>query len=220
MYCGVNDFQHAEQQTTIYSSVYHGGNGFYITPENLLQACVIFTARRIERPTWINDRDQFYQPNSTLSDEFINDCLIWTIFNRCQRTASTNELQWNDEVWPIVSHFVPYTEDEVNAPDRFESDFMVQFMSDRSFSKEACKVLEEGKKLWKAYFSYTDVRAVRDEFKLDRSDVSWFQVRKAIEKRNSSGDTSPVSFDDFEKSYEILSDKLKPIVYDYGFIRA
>ncbi len=220
MYCGVNDFQHAEQQTTIYSSVYHGGNGFYITPENLLQACIIFTARRIERPTWINDRDQFYQPNSILSDEFSNDCLIWTIFNRCQRTASTNELEWNDRKWSIVSHFIPYSEDEVNAPDRFESDFMVQFMSGREFSKEACKVLEEGKKLWQAYFSYTDVRSVRDEFKLDRSDVSWFQVRKALEKRNSSGDTTPVSFDDFERAYGTLSSKLKPIVYDYEFIRA
>jgi hypothetical protein len=59
MYCGVNDLQHAEQQTVIYSSVYGGGNGFYITPDNLWKAAVIFSVRRLIKPTWLNDRISF-----------------------------------------------------------------------------------------------------------------------------------------------------------------
>jgi hypothetical protein len=220
MYCGVNDLQHAEQQTIIYSSVYGGGNGFYITPENLWQAAVIFSVRRLVAPTWLNDRDQFLQPSESLSDEFINDCLIWMLFNRCQRTASANGIEWNNREWSLVSHFIPYTEDEVNSPDRFESDFMVQYLSDKTLSGEAETVMKEGKKLWQAYFEHTDVRTVRDEFMLNRSDVGWYQVRRALDARNSSGDIVPISFKNFETAYLALTEKLRPQVYELGFLKA
>jgi hypothetical protein len=219
MYCGVNDLQHAEQQTVIYSSVYGGGNGFYITPDNLWQASIIFSVRRLIKPTWLNDRDQFLQPTKSLSEEFINDCLVWMLFNRCQRTASANDLEWNDQKWTMINHFIPFTEIEVGATDRFDSDFMNQYMADKEFSQESKDVLEFGKKLWQAYFSQTDIRAVRDELKLNRPDVGWFQVRRALEHRNNSGENIIVSFDKFELSYDILTDKLRPQVYDYGFLR-
>lgn len=41
-----------------------------------------------------------------------------------------------------------YTEAEVNAPDRFESDFMVQYLADKELSKEAKAVLDAGRPLW------------------------------------------------------------------------
>lgn len=219
MYCGVNDLQHAEQQTVIYSSVYGGGNGFYITQENLWQAAIIFAVRRLVKPTWLNDRDQFLQPTTLLSEEFKSDCLIWTLFNRCQRTAGANDLEWNGKKWSIVNHFIPFAESEVGSPDRFESDFMVQYLADKELSFEAKAVLDAGRELWKAYFSATDVYQVRDELKLNRPDVGWYQVRKALEARNSSGDFVPVSFDEFKKSYEKLSDKLQPQVFELGFLR-
>ena len=125
-----NDLQNAIQ-TGLFSSVHSIGHkgGFYVTSENLWQAAVIFSVRRLIKPTWINDRDQFLQPTELLSDEFKNDCLIWMLFNGSNLTASANDLEWNGKKWSIVNHFIPYTEEEVNAPDRFESDFMVQYLS-------------------------------------------------------------------------------------------
>ena len=219
MYCGVNDLQHAEQQTVIYSSPYGGGNGFYINNENLWQASVVFSVRRLVKPTWLNDRDQFLQPSEPLCEEFKNDCLVWMLFNRCQRTASANDLEWNGKKWNIVNHFIPFTETDVNSFGRFESDFMVQYMADKTFSTESYLVLDEGKKLWQAYFAQTDVRAVRDEFKLNRPDVGWYQIRKALQARNSSGDFAPVSFKSFETSYKNLTEKLEPLVYELGFLK-
>jgi hypothetical protein len=219
MYCGVNDLQHAEQQTVIYSSPYGGGNGFYITPENLWQSAIVFSVRRLVKPTWVNDRDQFLQPTEALTEEFKNDCLIWMLFNRCQRTAGANDLEWNDKTWSIVNHFIPFTEEEVGAPERFESEFMVQYLQDKKLSKEAKAVLVEGKKLWQAYFAHTDVRAVRDELKLNRPDVGWYQVRNALKKRNESGDFPPVSFKSFEEAYKVLTEKLQPMVYELGFLK-
>lgn len=38
-----------------------------------------------------------------------------------------------------------------------ESDSMVQYLKKKKLSKEAKAVLNEGRELWKAYFSHTDV---------------------------------------------------------------
>ena len=219
MYCGVNDLQHAEQQTIIFSSPYGGGNGFYINKENLWQAAIIFSVRRLVLPTWLNDRDQFLQPTKPLTDEFKSDCLIWMLFNRCQRTASANDLEWNGKRWSIVNHFIPYTEEDVNSPERFESDFMVQYLVDKALSTEAQMVLDEGKKLWKAYFEHTDVKSLRNELKLNRADVGWYQIRKALQARNQSGDYAPVNFLPFEEAYMALTEKLRPLVYELGFLK-
>jgi hypothetical protein len=219
MYCGKNDMQHAEQQTVLFSSAYGQGDGFYLTPDNLWQAAVVFAMRRAIRPTWLNDRDQFLQPTQPLTEAFKTDCLIWMLFNRCNRTAGADGLEWNGRTWSLVNHFIPFTEAEVDAPDRFESDFMVQYLADKSLSPEAQAVLGAGRALWKAYFSHIDVRNVRDEFKLNRPDVGWYQIRNALKKRNESGDTVPVSFAPFEAAYSALSDKLRPQVFELGFLR-
>ena len=131
LYASNNDLQHAGQETLITSSIFTGGNGggLYITTENLWQAAIVFTIRRVVKPTWLNDRDQFLQPTAALADEFKTDCLLWMLFNGSNLTASANGLEWNNQTWSIVNHFIPFTEAEVNAPARFESDFMVQYLA-------------------------------------------------------------------------------------------
>jgi len=219
MLSGGNDLQHSGIQTVIFSSGYGSARGYFIKPENLWKISIVFSVRRLVKSNWLNDRDQFLQPTELLTDEFKNDCLVWMLFNGSNLTASANDLEWNDKKWSIVNHFIPYTEEEVHAPDRFESDFMVQYMADKIFSAEANKVLQEGKKVWQAYFENTDVHTVREELKLNRPDVGWYQIRKALQARNASGDFAEVSFKNFEAAYKILTEKLQPMVYALGFLR-
>ena len=227
MCTGTNDLQNAASYTFILSSVAGRGNGLFVTPENLWKCAVLFTVQKIIPHTWINHNDQFLQPNSELSDEFKSDCLVWMLFNGKNLTAGADNLVWDNREWSITNHFIPYTEDEVNAPDRFESDFMVRYIekqphlsgTDSPFSPEARAVLEEGKKLWRAYFSATDERTVRDKYKLNRSDAGWYQIRGALKARSESGDFPPVSFSAFETAYRTLTEKLRPLVFKYGFLR-
>ena len=213
-----NDMQHANQ-TAFISSGFGDGHGVFINPENLWKGAVVFSVRRLIKPTWLNDRDQFLQPTEPLTEEFKNDCLIWMLFNGSNLTASANDLEWNNQKWSIVNHFIPFTEAEVNAPARFESDFMVQYLSNKALSAEASEVRLAGLVLWQAYFANTDVRNVRDEFKLNRPDVGWYQIRNALKARNTSGDFSPVDFSAFESAYKALGDKLRPQVYELGFLK-
>lgn len=217
-WCNGNDLQQANQ-TVILSSVFSAGNGFYIVSENLWKIAVMFTVRRIVIKNWLNDRDQFLQPSKELSDEFKNDCLIWMLFNGSNLTASADNLEWNNQKWSIVNHFIPFTETEVNAPDRFESDFMVQYMADKTFSEEALDVLEKGKEIWKKYFEIDFNYAIRDEIKLNRADVGWYQIRQAIKRYNENGENVPVKFDAFENAYAVLTEKLRPQVYSYEFLK-
>ena len=227
MCTGTNDLQNAASYTFILSSVAGRGNGLFVTPENLWKCAVLFTVQKIIPHTWINHNDQFLQPNSELSDEFKSDCLVWMLFNGKNLTAGADNLVWDNREWSITNHFIPYTEDEVNAPDRFESDFMVRYIeklpklsgTDSPFSFEARAVLEEGKKLWRAYFSATDERTVRDKYKLNRSDAGWYQIRGALKSRSESGDFPPVSFTAFETAYRTLTEKLRPLVFKYDFLR-
>lgn len=219
MICKGSDLQNAATQTALLSSGYCSAGGFLVTDKNLWQASIVFTVRRVIKQTWINDRDQFLQPTSPLSDEFKNDCLIWMLFNGSNLTAGANDLEWNNKKWSLVNHFIPYTEAEVGAPDRFESDFRVRYLMDKTLSTEAQAVLDAGRNLWQAYFSHVDVRAVRDELKLNRPDVGWYQIRNALKARNASGDAVPVSFAAFESAYQALSEKLRPQVFELGFLR-
>jgi hypothetical protein len=218
LWCNSNDIQQAAR-TALFSSGFNGGHGIFVNPENLWQAAIVFSVRRLIKPTWLNDRDQFLQPTQPLTDEFQNDCLIWMLFHGSNLTASANELEWNGKQWSIVNHFIPFTESEVNATGRFESDFMVQYLKNKQLSKEASAVLNAGRELWKVYFSHKDGRTAREELKLNRPDVGWYQVRHALKRRNDRGDFKHVDFNPFEEVYKIFTEKLQPQVFELGFIR-
>jgi hypothetical protein len=242
-----NMLQNASTLTALFSSGFGSAGAFFVTDKNLWQAAIVFAVRRLVKPTWLNDRDQFLQPSQPLPDEFKSDCLIWMLFNGSNLAASANDLEWNGKKWSLVNHFIPYTEAEVGAPDRFESDFMVQYLAglpllerritpgqttrgqaaknassdlrESPLSVEAQAVLDAGRTLWQTYFAHTDVRTVRDELKLNRPDVGWYQIRNALKARNASGDTVPVDFTAFSNAYQALSDKLQPQVFELGFLR-
>ena len=217
LYASNNALQHAGGETLIASSIYTGGNGggLYVTEDNLWQVVVVFTVRRLIRPTWLNDCDQFLQPSEPLTDEFKSDCLVWMLFNGSNLTAGADGLEWNGREWSLTNHFIPFTEAEVGANGRFESDFMVRYMDGMAFSPEAQAVLDEGRKLWTKSHTTSFPKRIREDLKLNRDDAGWYQIRKALEQY---GDTELTDFDPFKAAYAALSDKLRPMVYEFGFL--
>jgi hypothetical protein len=199
MWCNSNDLQQAAR-TALFSSGFNGGHGIFVNINNLWQLATVFSVRQLVKHTWVNHNDQFLQPTEPLTDDFKTDCLIWMLFHGKNLTASADGLEWNDKKWSIVNHFIPFTETEVGANGRFESDFMVRYLSDKKLSAEAQAVLDAGRDLWRAYFTKTDPHTIREELKLNRPDVGWYQIRNALKKRNESGNDLPVDFGAFEKA--------------------
>ena len=203
--------------TAIFSSVHSIGHagGYFVTAENLWKVAVVFTVRRVIPQTWLNDRDQFLQPSRSLKEEFKADCLVWMLFNGSNLTAGADGLEWNGREWSLVNQFVPFTEVEVGANGRFESDFMARYIAPLTFSPEARAVLDEGRALWRRFHATQFPRKIRDELKLNRLDAGWYQVRRALE---AYGETELTDFDPFRAAYAALGDKLRPQVYEFGFL--
>ena len=217
LYASNNDLQHSAIETLITSSIYTGGNGggVYLTPDNLWQAAIVFSVRRLIKPTWLNDRDQFLQPSEPIPEEFKSDCLVWMLFNGSNLTAGADGLRWDDRDWSLINHFIPYTEAEVGPNARFESDFLVRYMADVTFSPEAQAVLDEGRDLFKRFHSIGFPNRIRQELKLGRADAGWYQVRRALE---AYSDTELTDFDPFKTAYAGVTTKLRPQVFELGFL--
>lgn len=209
-----NDLQHAGT-TGLLSSGYGNAGAFFVTEENLWQAAIVFSVRRLIKPTWLNDRDQFLQPSHPLSDEFKSDCLIWMLFNGSNLTAGADGLHWNGRDWSLTNHFIPFTEREVGAKARFESDFMARYIKDMTFSPEAKGVLDEGRKLWQRFHATQFLNKIREEYRLNRADAGWYQVRRALE---AFGDSELTDFDPFKTAYAALGHKLRPMVFELAFL--
>ena len=102
--------------------------GTWITPKNIVPMCIYFAVRLCVDATWLNDRDQFLYPNDGWQDDavFHADCLVYTLFHGQNRISSEHG----------TNHWIPFTEQEVDAQEKFESHFMSDFIHGRR-KKEA-----------------------------------------------------------------------------------
>ena len=213
--CKGNDLQNSGQQTALFSSGYGSAGACFVTPENLWQAAVVFSVRMLISHTWLNHDDQFLQPLQPLTDEFKSDCLVWMLFGGKNLTAGADGLRWNGRDWSLVNHFIPFTEADVGASGRFESDFMARYIIGMAFSPEAQAVVNEGRELFRRFHATRFPRLIRDELKLGRPDAGWYQVRRALK---AYSDTELTDFGPFDAAYAALGDKLRPMVYELGFL--
>ena len=140
--------------------------GTWITDKNLIESSIYYAVRHCLTANWLNDRDQFLYPNDDweFDTEFQNNCLTYTLFN-------TNVLSSEG-----TNHWIPFTEYEVNAQDKFASNFMTDFMKGKIqqeksqdtlfdegqtapqqplvFSEEAQAVFNAGRALWTYYHTH------------------------------------------------------------------
>lgn len=215
MMCKGSDMQNAATSTALFSSGYCSAGGLLITDENLWQVGVAFAARLLIKKTWQNDRDQLLAPATKLNEEFTTDCLIWALFHGNNLTAGANGLDWNGRKWNLVNHFIPFTEDEVGSPGRFESNFMTEYLSQRKISTHAQAVLDACRPIWSAYFQASNPRSLKEQYFLNRHDVGWYQIRKTLAHRNN---VDPKVLEAFWESWQALGLKLRPKIYSYGML--
>ncbi|WP_291065010.1 MULTISPECIES: hypothetical protein [unclassified Empedobacter] len=201
--------------------------GMWISSLNLIPVSIYYSVRKCLDQTWINDRDQFVVPNSNWSQdfEFHNDCLCYTIFNT------------NIQEKFGLNHWIPFTEQEVNAQNRFESNFMTDFINGkiktenetnlfgvkenqnekREFSEEAKSVFDAGRELWKYYHSKPNVNV----------NASLYDIREYFQGRNDKGRMNSKSDDErymeligeLRNKLDFLADKIKPKIYEYEFLK-
>ena len=210
-------------------SVIDASNENSIFNENLIVNCIFFAVRRSIDTTWINHNDQFLYPNDLWEEdlEFQSDCLAFTLFHGQNRISAEEG----------INHWIPFSEAEVGAKDSFESHFMKDFIDGKikpketkellterrspkpiKFSKEAKDIFEAGRELWKYYHKHD----------LININASYYDIRKFFQGVDSkSGRMNNKSIDEtynklignLRERMKILSKKIEPKIYEFGFLK-
>ena len=208
--------------------------GTWVTPKNVLESGVYFAVRLCVEATWLNDRDQFLYPNDgwKTDGEFQGDCLIFTLFHGQNRISCEHG----------VNHWIPFTEEDVDARDCFESHFMSDLLSGKVdggsidtslpglgdnpvnsvvMSAEAKAVLDAGCELWRYYHKQPKANP----------NASYYDIRKHFQgmKTTAKGKEQMNATSEDERYNELLAGlkaamkklaaKIEPKVYEYGFLR-
>jgi hypothetical protein len=181
---------------------------------NIIVSCIYFAVRLCVEPTWLNDRDQFLYPNAgyKTDTEFQNDCLIFALFHGQNRISSADG----------INHWIPFTEKEVGAKEKFESAFMSNFLKNKTFSPEAAAVLDAGRELWKYYHAKIKTN------KTASVNASFYDIREFFQgRKETTGAMNTRSEDEtynalvktLREKQKTLAKKTAPKVYEYGFLR-
>lgn len=212
------------------SSAYKG-HGFNVIPENFDRACVNFASRRSIDPLWYHNQDNYYQPDETnlLYNEFVNDALIFTLFENSSFQVAYRNPEWSNTgvagKWANQWFWMPieYVREEVeNNPKlrplyddlRGDSDrFVAKEVMKRDFSPEAQAVLDNANKVWKQTLAS---RAVMfddyPEYYLNAWDAGWYQIKRINELFPAK------SYDEFREVFAALKDKIARNVYQLGML--
>ncbi len=209
--------------------------GTWITNKNIIEVSIYVAVRHSIPATWLNDRDQFIFPNDDwkTDTEFQNDCLTFALFDNC------NTIQFKFG----INNWIPFTEQEVNAKEKFASNFMTQFIAGklkveqktehslfeneiqvgvydnkpRQFSEEATAVFNAGRELWQYYHAQNEVNV----------NASLYDIREYFQGRNDKGRMNARSTDgkytelisELRNNLNALADKIKPKIYEYEFLK-
>lgn len=201
---------------------------FKISEQNLIIASIYLAIRHCIIIDDYNDRDQFLYPTWESDTDFQNDCIAYTLFHGQNRIMSAEG----------VNHWIPFTEAEVNAKDKFASNFMSQYLRGKIkaeatadlfekknfvptaplvFSEEAKDVFEAGRELWRYYHAQNGVNV----------NASFYDIRAHFQGRNVQGRMNVKSQDDIYNgliaglrvALKALALRIVPKVYAYGFLK-
>jgi hypothetical protein len=207
------------------------GRGLNISKDTIIFDSVFLAIQSSINASWLNDRDPFFYPNDDwqADTEFQNDCLAFALFDGQNRIACQEG----------TNHWIPFTEQEVNAQAKFESNFMTDFIkgkikpetSDNGlfdqaetaerkplvFSEEAKAVFDAGRALWTYYHAQKDANV----------NASLYDIREYFQGRNEAGRMNAKSDDanytaliaNLREKLKRLADKIKPKIYEYGFLK-
>ncbi|GAA6884955.1 hypothetical protein HpHNI68_12300 [Helicobacter pylori] len=235
---GRNSFQH---QNLVHISVIDKSQQshvkyFPIIATTILLVSVFFSIRHCIKATWQNDRDQFYAPYDDAfqnDSEFKNNCLIFMLFHTQNRITTTQG----------TNHFIPFSETEVKAQERYSSHALLDFLKGKikeegdslflnakkenkplKFSPSASKkVLDAGREIYRHYHTQASTDSHYN------ANASLYDIKEFFQGRNAQGKLNlPAKAKDeyYKQLYANLQDALKdlakeiqPKVYEYGFLR-
>lgn len=188
---------------------------FEISKDNLMESFLCFSIRKLIKCDFVNYYDEF-EDNIVESDSIKYDSLVYSIFHGNCNTKTNNELFWMSKTEMIeLANHNNYTELYNSA--RTDSDryvYNILFGEQRIYdqlSNEAKDVLDAASNLVRISFE------MRRNFADDTNHLNGWDAGHAQLKLLWK-EYFPVQFKEFRDKYKVLEDKMRPMVYELGFL--
>ena len=226
-----NSVQYNAQYVGMYSTPFASAHGVSILPDNFDRCTALFAARKLIVGNWINDKDEYLTPNTNHDkwNEFVNDSIVYSLFHSSSNQSSLRNIEYKGRKWDIKNEFCWYDINKVkelanennldftyNDANATEQRFVYEYIRehDGEFSKEALDVLNKANDmLWKSFKYRKLFNEEHPEYQIMNADLGYYQL-KALYKDYMADD-----LEEFKKLYKVLSDKMRPMVYELGFLK-
>lgn len=227
-----NNVDKNTQQVGLFTTAYGNGHGHGINEDNFTRCTALFAARKLITADWINSKDEYLAPDESHPhfQEFVNDSIIYSLFHSASNQSSLRQVDYKDKQWDIKNEFFWMTRSEIfdladetgnqdayydakASSERYVSKLLEDGLYDE-LSQEARAVLDAAVKLTEDSFQYReDFDIDHPEYQINNWDCGYYQ-QKALWK-----EYLPEQFNEFKTLFKALADKMRPMVYEVGFLR-
>lgn len=228
-YNNSNNVDKNAQNVGMFTSCFSSGTGCSILPINFAKCTALFSARKLIEKNWVNSKDEYLAPNTEHPKwkEFVNDSIVYSLFHSASNQSSLRQIEYKGKLWDIKNEFFWMSREEMmllaneNGNDVCYQDanvstdrYVYNLLQDITLSEEAQLVLDKACELVRKTFKY---RMMFDEdnenYQINNWDASYYQM-KPLWKEYAKDD-----FEEFKSLYKKLGDKMRPMVYELGFLR-
>lgn len=234
-----NNVSGSQQFVTILSQYgkLSGKGSIFITEDNFINCNLFFTSRRLisgQYANWINWNDEFIVPNEnhSLYQQFVYDSIVYAIFETKSNQSSLREIDYKGKKWNIKNEFFWLSKDEIqllanfNSYDELYKDAKnsdERFIYTKLFGKERIydKLSPDAKEVLDMATDLTTksikmrklISENNPEYHLDSWDAGYAQL-KLVWKEYFKAE-----FTEFRNKYKALEDRMRPLVYELGFLK-
>lgn len=224
--CDTNSVYGVGNGTGVLSSkISNNFGGTEIVPENFNKVVSLFTARKSITADWKNWYDSFIRPNENgyCYEQFQTDSIIYFLFNSKSLQSSFNDCEIKNEFfWMSVYKMKELADqngyDELYNDARTSSDryvYKLLFGEERIYDKlspDAKAVLDKATELVERSMELRQVMA-NDENHLNSWDAGYAQLKLVWKEYFQE------EFKEFRQLYKNLEDRMRPLVYELGFLK-
>jgi hypothetical protein len=203
-----------------------------IKHSNFFDVMTLFTSRKVIKGNWVNWYDEYLVPNEQHEsfEQFKYDSIVYSLFESKSNQSSLRQITYNDRLWDIKNEFFWMSVDKMKeladqngydelyndartSPDRYVHKLL--FGEERIYDKlspDAKLVLDKATELVKKSMELRQVMA-NEENHLNSWDAGYAQL-KLVWKEYFQED-----FKEFRQLYKNLEDRMRPLVYELGFLK-
>ncbi len=217
--CTGNDIQ--ENNFTCIRNVFpkSGGGTLQVTKNNIFNVCIVHSIKTLITTNWVIDKDM-YNMNVNIPISFRNDAFVYSMFgNYCCSVKLDDDQLKNEFFWmsksEIESLANKYNNDDCYNDAHTSSErFVYNKLQTITLSPEAKAVLDKASDIVRNTFKYRELfNQEHPEYQINNWDCGWYQI-KALCK-----EFMPEELNKFKEVYKKLADKMRPMVYELGFLK-